>query len=158
MAIHCSCTVFVVQEGYQGLVDGGDKITRTKWTDVSNIIQLGGTVIGSARCAAFREREGRKLAAKHLIQNGIGHLCVIGGDGSLTGADRLRSEYPEFVQELYEEGLITEKQFKDSKVMHIAGIVGSIDNDFCGTDMTIGADRKSVLFWNFENLFKFFFE
>ena len=140
MAIHCSCTVYVVQEGYQGLVDGGDKITRTKWTDVSNIIQLGGTVIGSARCAAFREREGRKLAARHLIENGIGYLCVIGGDGSLTGADKLRGEFPTFAAELFNEKLINESQYEKSKVFHIAGIVGSIDNDFCGTDMTIGAD------------------
>ena len=41
MAIYCSANIYVVQEGYQGLVDGGDKITKTKWHDVSNIIQLG---------------------------------------------------------------------------------------------------------------------
>ena len=86
------------------------------------------------------ERDGRKQAAKHLIQNGIGYLCVIGGDGSLTGADRLRDEFPAFVEELFQEGLINSTQYERSKVFHIVGIVGSIDNDFCGTDMTIGAD------------------
>ena len=100
MAIYCSANIYVVQEGYQGLVDGGDKITKTKWHDVSNIIQLGGTVIGSARCAAFRERDGRKISALHLIQREICHLCVIGGDGSLTGANKLREEWPEFCSEL----------------------------------------------------------
>ena len=140
MAIHCSCSVYVIQEGYQGLVDGGEKISKTQWTDVSNIIQLGGTVIGSARCAAFRERDGRKVSALHLIEHGIDHLCVIGGDGSLTGANMLRSEWSEFVTELLQEGKISEEEFEQSKTFHIVGIVGSIDNDFCGTDMTIGAD------------------
>ena len=67
-------------------------------------------------------------------------MCVIGGDGSLTGANKLREEWPEFCAELLSEGKISEDQFKNFKNFHIVGIVGSIDNDFCGTDMTIGAD------------------
>ena len=49
MAINCSSTVYVVKEGYQGLIDGGNKIHQAGWYDVSDIIQLGGTVIGRDR-------------------------------------------------------------------------------------------------------------
>lgn len=85
MGIHCSSDMYVIQEGYAGLIDGGDKIKQTKWQEVSGIIQLGGTVIGSARCKAFMKRDGRRTACHNLIQKRISHLCVIGGDGSLTG-------------------------------------------------------------------------
>ena len=74
-----------------GLIDGGEKIHLTEWYDVSGIIELGGTVIGSARCSDFRNAEGRQKAALNLIKNKISHLCVIGGDGSLTGKSEIRS-------------------------------------------------------------------
>ena len=51
---------------------------------------LGGTLLGTARCAAFRERPGRLQAAKNLITNAITYLVICGGDGSLTGADTFR--------------------------------------------------------------------
>ena len=70
------------------------------WDDVGGIIQRGGTVIGTARCAAFRERAGRLPAAQNLIERGIDRLVVIGGDGSLTGADLLRQEWPSLLAEL----------------------------------------------------------
>ena len=85
MGIYCSANVCMVKEGYQGLIDGGEKIQPTTWFDVSGIIELGGTIIGSARCAEFREKSGRKKACLNLIRNKVTHLCVIGGDGSLTG-------------------------------------------------------------------------
>ena len=85
MSIYCSADVCIIKEGYQGLIDGGEKIKLTTWYDVSRIIELGGTIIGSARCAEFRERRGRKEACYNLIKNKVTHLCVIGGDGSLTG-------------------------------------------------------------------------
>ena len=67
---------------------------------VSGIIHRGGTVIGSARCLDFRERAGRLKAAKNLIDKGITNLVVIGGDGSLTGANRFRQEWSSLVKEL----------------------------------------------------------
>lgn len=64
----------------------------------------GGTVIGSARCKAFTTREGRLAAAYNLVQRGITNLCVIGGDGSLTGANIFRSEWGSLLEELVKEG------------------------------------------------------
>ncbi|KAG8291263.1 hypothetical protein J6590_064575 [Homalodisca vitripennis] len=100
----------------------------------------GGTVIGSARCADFRERTGRQKAAKNLVEKGITNLVVIGGDGSLTGANLFRQEWPSLLDSLLQNGEITKEQREKYKYLHIAGLVGSIDNDFCGTDMTIGTD------------------
>lgn len=64
----------------------------------------GGTVIGSARCKDFREREGRLRAAHNLVKRGITNLCVIGGDGSLTGADTFRSEWGDLLNDLQKAG------------------------------------------------------
>lgn len=64
----------------------------------------GGTIIGSARCKAFTTREGRLAAAYNLVQRGITNLCVIGGDGSLTGANVFRSEWGSLLEELVREG------------------------------------------------------
>ncbi|XP_041479318.1 ATP-dependent 6-phosphofructokinase, muscle type-like isoform X1 [Lytechinus variegatus] len=140
MGIYVGFKVYAIHEGYQGMCDGGDHIKELSWSDVSNIIQLGGTVIGSARCKDFREREGRKRAAMNLIKKGINNLVVIGGDGSLTGANIFRQEWGNFVAELSKEGKITTEEAKACEYLNIVGMVGSIDNDFCGTDMTIGTD------------------
>ncbi|KAK6038571.1 Phosphofructokinase [Cooperia oncophora] len=59
MGIYLGCKVFFINEGYQGMVDGGDNIVEASWNSVSDIIQKGGTIIGSARCNDFRQREGR---------------------------------------------------------------------------------------------------
>ncbi|KAJ7420172.1 hypothetical protein WISP_49683 [Willisornis vidua] len=91
-------------QGYEGLVEGGDNIKQANWLSVSNIIQLGGTVIGSARCKAFTTRAGRLRAAHNLVEHGITNLCVIGGDGSLTGADIFRSEWAGLLEELVRDG------------------------------------------------------
>lgn len=64
----------------------------------------GGTVIGSARCKEFRTHEGRLKAAHNLVQHGITNLCVIGGDGSLTGANLFREEWSGLLGELVEQG------------------------------------------------------
>ena len=106
-------------------MDGGNNIREAEWAKVSNIIQLvsalfpllslwtfiifivfalkGGTVIGSARCKDFREREGRLKAATNLIKRQILNLVVIGGDGSLTGANTFREEWPGLTKELKEK-------------------------------------------------------
>ncbi|MEQ2183983.1 hypothetical protein GOODEAATRI_003442, partial [Goodea atripinnis] len=126
--------------GYQGLVDGGDHIRPATWESVSMMLQLGGTVIGSARCKDFRSREGRMKAACNLVKLGITNLCVIGGDGSLTGANEFRTEWSGLLSDLVRAGKITQEEAKKSSNLNIVGMVGSIDNDFCGTDMTIGTD------------------
>jgi 6-phosphofructokinase 1 len=64
----------------------------------------GGTIIGSARCQEFRERYGRLKAAKNLVARGITNLVVIGGDGSLTGANLFRSEWSSLLEELVQTG------------------------------------------------------
>lgn len=140
VGIFTGARVFFVHEGYQGLVDGGEHIREATWESVSMMLQLGGTVIGSARCKDFREREGRLRAAHNLVKRGITNLCVIGGDGSLTGADTFRSEWSDLLNDLQKDGKITAEEATKSSYLNIVGLVGSIDNDFCGTDMTIGTD------------------
>uniref|UniRef100_A0A3Q3BFE6 ATP-dependent 6-phosphofructokinase n=1 Tax=Kryptolebias marmoratus TaxID=37003 RepID=A0A3Q3BFE6_KRYMA len=140
MGIYVGAKVYFIHEGYQGMVDGGDNIKEATWESVSSMLQVGGTVIGSARCKEFRTHEGRLKAAHNLVQRGITNLCVIGGDGSLTGANLFREEWSGLLNELQEEGLIDEEAVHNHSELHIVGMVGSIDNDFCGTDMTIGTD------------------
>ncbi|KAL2307228.1 hypothetical protein Nmel_000178 [Mimus melanotis] len=183
MGIYVNAKVYFIYEtykilsllqGYQGMVDGGDNIVEVSWESVSSILQVGGTVIGSARCKPFRTREGRLQAALNLVQRGITNLCVIGGDGSLTGANLFREEWSGLLEELaqkggcapsgplelpsslqgrdepqlqsynsfseYFTGKIDAEAVKKYAYLNIVGMVGSIDNDFCGTDMTIGTD------------------
>ena len=106
--IHLGARVYAIYEGYQGAVDGGDGIRELGWDDVGSILHRGGTIIGTARCAAFREREGRLAAAKNLLEHGIDRLVVIGGDGSLTGLDAFRTEWPELLAELVEAGAVAQ--------------------------------------------------
>uniref|UniRef100_A0A6Q2Z5I7 ATP-dependent 6-phosphofructokinase n=1 Tax=Esox lucius TaxID=8010 RepID=A0A6Q2Z5I7_ESOLU len=140
VGLYTGAKVYFVHEGYQGLVDGGDNIRPATWESVSMMLQLGGTVIGSARCMDFRGREGRTKAALNLVKLGITNLCVIGGDGSLTGANQFRTEWSTLLIDLLKAGKITKEEAKRSSHLNIVGMVGSIDNDFCGTDMTIGTD------------------
>ncbi|XP_077362119.1 ATP-dependent 6-phosphofructokinase, platelet type isoform X4 [Festucalex cinctus] len=140
MGIYVGAKVYFIHEGYQGMVDGGDNIKEASWESVSSMLQVGGTVIGSARCKAFRTREGRLQAALNLVQKSIANLCVIGGDGSLTGANLFREEWSGLLDELLQKGAISEEAARSNSALHIVGMVGSIDNDFCGTDMTIGTD------------------
>ncbi|XP_028971242.1 ATP-dependent 6-phosphofructokinase, liver type [Esox lucius] len=140
MGIFVGAKMYLIYEGYQGLVDGGDNIKPAHWQSVTNIIQQGGTVIGSARCKAFTTRDGRLAATFNLVKRGIANLCVCGGDGSLTGANIFRNEWSGLLAELVQKGRITDKMAKKHQHLNIVGLVGSIDNDFCGTDMTIGAD------------------
>jgi 6-phosphofructokinase 1 len=132
--------VFAIYEGYQGMLDGGARIKKMTWESVGGILHRGGTIIGTARCEGFRTREGRMLAAKNLILNGISNLVIIGGDGSLTGANIFRQEWPELFAELVASGEVDEKKAKSCSKLKIVGLVGSIDNDMYCTDMTIGAD------------------
>ncbi|KAA8642540.1 hypothetical protein EYZ11_004516 [Aspergillus tanneri] len=138
MAINSNCEAYAVFEGYEGLVGGGDMIRQLHWEDVRGWLSRGGTLIGSARCMAFRERAGRLKAAKNMVLRGIDALVVCGGDGSLTGADVFRSEWPGLLEELVKTGELTQEQVNPYKILNIVGLVGSIDNDMSGTDATIG--------------------
>jgi len=132
--------IYAIYEGYQGMVAGGDQIRPLRWEDVGGILHGGGTKIGTARCPEFRQREGRRQAAKNLLSHGIDALVVIGGDGSLTGAHIFRQEWPELLDELVEAGEIDRRDADKHPLLKIVGLPGSIDNDMLGTDMTIGAD------------------
>ncbi|CAK7566202.1 MAG: 6-phosphofructokinase, alpha subunit [Sporothrix epigloea] len=138
MAIHLGCDAFCVYEGYEGLVRGGDHIRKMEWHDVRGWLSEGGTLIGTARCMEFYERPGRVKAAKNMVLNGIDALIICGGDGSLTGADRFRAEWPSLLKELVETKELTADEIAPYAHLNIVGLVGSIDNDLSGTDATIG--------------------
>jgi 6-phosphofructokinase 1 len=139
-AIADGVEAFAVYEGLQGLVDGGACIRRVSSDDVSGILHLGGTVLGTARCPAFRTRDGLRRAARNLVERGIDALVVIGGDGSLCGAAELRTEWPSLLDELVATSDVDAAQADAVRELALVGLVGSIDNDMFGTDMTIGTD------------------
>jgi len=105
--------VFGIYDGYRGLVEG--KIVEFSRKDVSEILNKGGTILGTARLPEFKYEQVRQLAVKQLQKNDIEALICIGGDGTYTGALRL-----------HEMGIRT------------IGIPGTIDNDIASTDYTIG--------------------
>ena len=115
-AIYNGLKVFGIYRGYKGLVT--DEIVEFKSQNVSNIIQMGGTILKTARCMEFKTAEGRALAYENMKKHGIDALVVIGGDGSLTGARILAQEFD----------------------IPCIGLPGTIDNDLYGTDTTIGYD------------------
>lgn len=105
--------VFGIYDGYRGLVEG--KIVEFSRKDVSEILNKGGTILGTARLPEFKYEQVRALAVKQLIKHDIEALICIGGDGTYTGALRL-----------HEMGIKT------------IGIPGTIDNDIASSDFTIG--------------------
>lgn len=114
-ALDLDIAVYGVREGWQGLIDG--RIAQLSARDVGGIIQIGGTFLGSARSAEFREESGRSKALRNLSARGIDALVVIGGNGSQTGSAALHAlGFP------------------------VVGIASTIDNDLYGTDVTIGCD------------------
>ena len=139
-ALHHELGIHLVYEGYDGLVGGGDLIREATSADVGGILHQGGTVIGSARSPDFRTEEGRRAAARNLAGRGIDALVVIGGDGSLTGADVFRREWPDHLEALVAAGELDRARADRLPQLQVVGLVGSIDNDMFGTDMTIGAD------------------
>ena len=131
---------YAIFEGWQGAITGGDMVKEMGWSDVSSILDRGGTVIGTARSDEFRERSGMKKAAKNLLLNGIDRIVVIGGDGSLSGADEFRREWPSMLDELVAEGEVPAELAEAHRTLYLVGLAGSIDNDLVGTDTTIGTD------------------
>ena len=115
-AIYNGLKVKGIYRGYKGLVTG--EIQEFKTQNVSNIIQLGGTILKTARCQEFKTPEGRQQAYENMKKEGIDALIVIGGDGSLSGARLLAQEFD----------------------IPCIGLPGTIDNDLYGTDTTIGYD------------------
>lgn len=142
MSIHQGCIPYAIMGGYQGLVDGGSSIVEFDWDDVAYILADGGTIIRSSRCQEFKERSGRLKAARNLVKLGIDKLIVIGGDGSLTGADLFRNEWDSLLTELKENDQISDEERSKHNSLMVVGLVGSIDNDMFGTEMTIGADSS----------------
>ncbi|MBT8307761.1 MAG: 6-phosphofructokinase [Maribacter sp.] len=105
-----------IYRGYEGMIEGDFKPMNAR--SVNNIINKGGTILKSARCAEFRTKEGREKAYRQLRAEGIDAFVVIGGDGSFTGA------------------MIFNKEFN----FPVMGIPGTIDNDIFGTTFTLGFD------------------
>lgn len=105
-----------VHQGFEGLIDG--RLALLSSREVSGILHLGGTMLGSSRSPRFRTTEGRRQAIKHLDLHEIAGLVVIGGDGSFKGADALSREGE----------------------VRVVGIPGTIDNDLAGCDYTLGFD------------------
>ena len=132
--------IFGIYEGFCGLIEGGDRIRPMTWNSVGGIIHRGGTIIGTSRSAEFATRRGRLCAARTLLAAGIDSLIVIGGDGSLTGADVFRQEWASLLAELVANGVVEPDVAARHPRLTVVGLVGSIDNDAFGTDMTIGAD------------------
>lgn len=137
-ALHMNARAFAVREGYRGLAEG--HIDEAEWDYVSGIIDKGGTRIGTTRYPRFEEEQGKLDAALNLIQRGIDRLVVVGGDGSLTGATIFWDQWPYLVKKLAEQGKISARQSKRFTRLALVGMVGSIDNDMCNTDFTIGSD------------------
>ena len=139
-ALERGAQVFGIFEGFQGMIEGGDLIRPFNWDNVGGVLQQGGTLLGTARSPDFLTREGRKEAAHNLLLHGINRLIVIGGDGSLTGAQVLREEWADLTQELVAEGRMAPAAAEEYGYLAVAGLVGSIDNDMFGTDLSIGTD------------------
>ena len=115
-AIYNGWKVKGIYRGYEGLIHNEIKDLTTE--SVSNTIQRGGTILKTARSKDFTTPEGRKIAYDNMVANGIDALIIIGGNGSLTGAQVFAKEYD----------------------VPCIGLPGTIDNDLFGTDSTIGYD------------------
>ncbi len=115
-AVQNDCQLVGIRNGYTGMLEGQFEPMAIR--SVGNIIQRGGTVLGTSRCMAFYQSEGRAQGVEQLRKAGIDSLIVIGGDGSFQGAAKLREEHG----------------------IAVVGIPGTIDNDCYGTDETIGFD------------------
>jgi 6-phosphofructokinase 1 len=114
-ALRCGWEAWGVRRGYAGLLRG--EIIPLSSRSVSGIIARGGTILGSSRSEQFKTTQGLREALRSLNEAGIDALVVIGGDGSLRGAQAL-----------------------DEAGMPTLGIPGTIENDVPGTDLALGVD------------------
>jgi 6-phosphofructokinase 1 len=132
--------VFGIRRGYRGLIEGGDSLQPLSWSDVAGILQRGGTILGSARCQEFRERPGRLQAVRNMLRCNLDRLVVIGGDGSLSGAQLLHEEWASLLEELAASAEISAELAARHPRLGVVGLPGSIDNDLPGIDVSIGSD------------------
>lgn len=139
-AIRGGAEVFGIFDGYMGLMHPETNVRQLDSSFAGGILSMGGTVLGTARCNEMRDVAGRRQAIKSLVTCGIDRLVVIGGDGSLTGAEALRSEWPEHVCALMAAKEIAADSLQTHPFLSVIGLPGTIDNDLCGSDITIGAD------------------
>ncbi len=114
-AIYGKHKIFGVMRGYEGLIDGDIKELNAR--SVSNILTRGGTVLKTSRSKRFLDKSYREKAAENLKKHNIEGLIVVGGNGSFRGA----------------------QAFTNDTGIQTVGIPGTIDNDICGSDYTIGA-------------------
>ena len=115
--------VIGIHNGYKGMVEGDmDELTLN---DVENIMQYGGTMLGTARLPEFKNPEVQDIAVNILKSYGISGIVVIGGDGSFTGAQKLSHKCEEA---------------KHNYKCNVVCLPGTIDNDLACTDFTIGFD------------------
>lgn len=115
-ALHYNIESVGIINGFQGLIEG--KSCELNYSTVNNIIQRGGTILGSARSEEFKTKEGQQKAIQFLKSLAVDGLIVLGGDGSFTGAKVLGDQFN----------------------LPIIGVPCTIDNDIYGTDHTIGFD------------------
>lgn len=115
-AINNGIKVTGIRRGYEGMIE--DDMVNMSSKSVANILQIGGTILKTARCEEFRTPEGRQKAMKNLKAREIDALVCIGGNGSYAGALALSQEHG----------------------IPCIGVPGTIDNDLYGTDYTIGYD------------------
>ncbi len=113
-AVYNGIEVKGVMHGYDGLIN--DEVVDLNHRSVANIISRGGTFLKTARSPEFKNESGQRRAVETLKKYGIDAVVVIGGDGSYAGAFDLFTKW---------------------KIPTI-GLPGTIDNDLCGTDQTIG--------------------
>lgn len=105
-----------IRDGFNGIMHGD--FWEMTYDDVNNIIQSGGTILGTARSEDFKDAEKRKKGLTYLLKNKIDALIVIGGDGSFAGANAISNEIG----------------------IPVIGVPATIDNDIYGTDQTVGFD------------------
>ena len=115
-ALYHGIEVFGIVRGYSGMIE--DDIHQMQSRSVANIIQIGGTILKTARSKEFFTKEGRQKAYNNLKKRGINGLVILGGDGSFRGAQTFSNEFD----------------------IPCIGLPGTIDKDIAGTDFTIGFD------------------
>ena len=115
-AIHHHLEVTGIVQGYRGLLNADLRSLNLR--SVANIIQRGGTILGTARCEEMKTKAGMEKAIEVLHKEGIEGLITLGGDGTFRGA----------------------RELSDKSGVKVVGVPATIDNDVYGTDFSIGFD------------------
>lgn len=134
-AIKKNGKVYGIYCGYDGLIN--DKFEELHWNSFDRILSDGGTALFSARSRTFMTKEGRKMACLNLAKRKIDNLIVMGGDGTIIGANILSTEYEEHIKNLVAQKLLENDV---STNLNIIVLPASIDNDIPYCNYTLGAD------------------